>query len=300
MKKIFFGLFLTSGFLQGSVDDIARLEARVARNPDDYISLFNVGVAAFKEGNLEKAGASFSCLKPVALRGDLGDEKAKQLFYNAGNTEMKRHLYKDAYESFDAVLRYDPANEKARQKRDLARKLLEKQQQQEKQKDEKKKEQENQEQKQQEKDHSEKQQDKQQKESGDRGKQDQKQGGSKSQQGQNKQDDKSKELPDKQDAVNRDHSGEPQDGGQQKQGQEKENEKGDSPSAKRRVNSALPKEEQEPPRRVAIKSLEEDERLSEKDRRLLAGVGALDREGQKQMTQFKVSQMRGAHGAFNW
>src|SRR3989339_385835 len=158
MKKIFFGLFLTSGFLQGSVDDIARLEARVARNPDDYISLFNVGVAAFKEGNLEKAGASFSCLKPVALRGDLGDEKAKQLFYNAGNTEMKRHLYKDAYESFDAVLRYDPANEKARQKRDLARKLLEKQQQQEKQKDEKKKEQENQEQKQQEKDHSEKQQ----------------------------------------------------------------------------------------------------------------------------------------------
>lgn len=117
--------------------DLHVLEDRVAQNPSDVTSLYNLGVAAFKAGDLEKARASFSTLKPFCSTKKITPERSAEVFYNAGNTEFKLNDYPAALESFEAVLTYDPDNQKAREKRDYIKKLLEqqKQQQQEKQQD---------------------------------------------------------------------------------------------------------------------------------------------------------------------
>lgn len=101
-----------------------------ARNPDDYQALYNAGVAAFKENNLERAQECFDLVKAADAQKPWNAQQGEQIFYNAGNTEMKLKKYEPAVSSFEKVLTYNPHNELARKKLELAKKLLEQQEQQ--------------------------------------------------------------------------------------------------------------------------------------------------------------------------
>jgi tetratricopeptide (TPR) repeat protein len=108
-----------------------------ARNPDDYRALYNAGVAAFKENNLARAQECFDLVKAVDAHKPWDALQGEQIFYNAGNTEMKLKKYEPAISSFEKVLTYNPAHELARKKLELAKNLLEQQKQEQKQDDHK-------------------------------------------------------------------------------------------------------------------------------------------------------------------
>lgn len=105
--------------------DLQVLQDRVARNPSDPLALYNLGTAAFKAGDFKKAGACFSTLKPFCADKKISSNQSVQVYYNAGNTEFQLKDYQAALDSFEAVLTYDPAHQKAREKRDYIKQLLE-------------------------------------------------------------------------------------------------------------------------------------------------------------------------------
>ncbi|MCW1930234.1 MAG: tetratricopeptide repeat protein [Candidatus Kerfeldbacteria bacterium] len=105
-------------------------EQQCARNPHDYAALYNAGVAAFKENKLERAQECFDALKKIGAAA-LDERQGEELFYNAGNTEIKLQKYAEAIESFKKVLTYNPHNEKAQQKLAHAQQMLQQKKQQE-------------------------------------------------------------------------------------------------------------------------------------------------------------------------
>ena len=131
--EIYFLFFVVSSSL--SAVDLSTLEDRVAQHPSDARALYNLGVGAFKAGDLKKAEASFSTLKSWCAEKKITKKQCVDIFYNAGNTEYKLNDYQGALASFESVLTYDPVHENAREKRDFIKQLLEqkKQEQQDKQ-----------------------------------------------------------------------------------------------------------------------------------------------------------------------
>src|SRR3989339_100693 len=146
MKRFTVFLIGFVGTLFGESAKLMQAERRLVANPDDERALYNVGVLAFREGDIQKASDAFSCLKPRCENGHIECARAEHVFYNAGNAEMKLEKYAEAEKSFEAVLRYNPNNGHAREKRDLAR-LLQQQKQQQKQQQEQPREEQNQQQK---------------------------------------------------------------------------------------------------------------------------------------------------------
>lgn len=130
--KIFFLCFCVSSGLRAT--ELSTLENRAACHPSDASALYNLGVGAFRAGDLNKAQAAFSTLKLWCAEKKIPKERCIEIFYNAGNTEYKLNNYQDALASFESVLAYDPAHENARQKRDFIKQLLEQKKQEQQQK----------------------------------------------------------------------------------------------------------------------------------------------------------------------
>lgn len=128
MKIWFFlsgALICSATIILSQSEKIKLLQEDVIAHPLDRVSLYNLGVEAVKQRDFEQARAAFSCAKTVADPRPLDALYGEQLFYNAGNVEMKLADYAAAEKSFDTVLHYNPSNDKARKKRDLARQLKE-------------------------------------------------------------------------------------------------------------------------------------------------------------------------------
>jgi len=104
-------------------------EQHVASHPDDYRALYNAGVTAFKENKLERAQECFDFLKSQDFSKN--QTQGEQIFYNAGNTEVKLQKYEDALASFKKVLTFNPDHELARKKIEHIKALLEQQKQEE-------------------------------------------------------------------------------------------------------------------------------------------------------------------------
>lgn len=119
-----------------SASDLHKLEDQIARHPTDYKSLYNLGVASFKAGDFEKSQSCFSLLKQFCGEKIKTEDECVRIFYNAGNTEFKLKNYQDALTSFERVLNFQPTHEKARQKRDYIKRLLEQQQKEQSQQNE--------------------------------------------------------------------------------------------------------------------------------------------------------------------
>lgn len=124
MKKIIFFVGFLPAYL--SAASCADLENRIVRHPNDYNSLYNLGVAAFREGDVKKAYDAFICLTEPAKMKMLSKNESVQLFYNAGNAAFKLEKLEQALHLFQEVLARDPGHENARKKRDFIKKLLEK------------------------------------------------------------------------------------------------------------------------------------------------------------------------------
>ncbi|MCL5436275.1 MAG: tetratricopeptide repeat protein [Candidatus Dependentiae bacterium] len=118
--------------------ELRDLEQQVARNPADARALYRLGLAAFRANDFAKAHAAFTTLKGWCDEKRLPSDHCIRIFYNAGNTDYKRGEYREALADFEAVLARDPGHEKAREKRDFIKKLLEQEKQKQKNDDKKK------------------------------------------------------------------------------------------------------------------------------------------------------------------
>lgn len=118
--------------------DLQVLQDRLARDPSNPLALYNLGTAAFKAGDFKKAEACFSTLKPFCADKKISAEQSVQVYYNAGNTEFQLKDYQAALASFERVLTYDSNHQKAREKRDYIKQLLEQQKQDQKNQDQQK------------------------------------------------------------------------------------------------------------------------------------------------------------------
>lgn len=129
-KTVLLSLICFTWELAG-VDSLVQYEQQFARDPGNYAALYNAGVTAFKTNNHKRAKECFDALKPLSEQNLFDAQRGEQLFYNAGNTEVKLQAYEDAVKSFEKVLTYNPDNEKARAKLEYAKQMLEQQKQQE-------------------------------------------------------------------------------------------------------------------------------------------------------------------------
>jgi Ca-activated chloride channel family protein len=111
-------------------------DRQLARQPDRLEMQFNVGSAAYKQGDLDTALGAFS--RAVTSPDPALREKAA---YNLGNTlfqrgarqqdkEARKSEWKNAIQHYDEALKVDPKDENAIYNRDLVLKLLEQQDQQ--------------------------------------------------------------------------------------------------------------------------------------------------------------------------
>lgn len=114
-------------------------DRQLARQPDRAEMQFNVGSAAYKQGDFDTALGAFShavTSPDPALRGKAA--------YNLGNTlfqrgvrqqekEARKTEWKNAIQHYDEALKVDPKNADAIYNRDLVLKLLEEQEKQQKQ-----------------------------------------------------------------------------------------------------------------------------------------------------------------------
>ena len=125
-KIIFFIIMLS---VCGTTIVCQDYEQQVASDPDDYAALYNAGVTAFKQNQLEKAQRCFDVLKMRDFSKN--EREGEQVFYNAGNSEVKLKRYEEALASFEKVLAFNPHNDVARKKIEHIKALLQKQKQEE-------------------------------------------------------------------------------------------------------------------------------------------------------------------------
>ena len=276
-----------------AADMLQLYEQRCANNPDDYRALYNAGVVAFKENKLARAKECFDGVKDIATRIELGAAQAEQLFYNAGNTEIKLQKYEDAVKSFSRVLEYNAHNEKAREKLAYAQKMLEehkkeeqKKDQQQDQNDQQNKDKENNQEKsgnQQEQEQSDQQQEQQKQDSGSENKKD------------------NQHHDDKKDAENQQKTEKDQQKNQQPQKQKKEgssaaDQKKSNESEKQQGNKPDPQQQ----KTDGTKNQQPNEPpLTADEQNLLAAVQNLDQNMQGSFEQRKLKQARGAASAYN-
>lgn len=93
-------------------------EDKVKDNPQDAQALFSAGVAAFKQHDLERAHALFT------RAAELKDSVEEKSFFNIGNIEMINKKYQEALDAYESVLKINPDNERARERAELARQML--------------------------------------------------------------------------------------------------------------------------------------------------------------------------------
>lgn len=252
-----------------AIEHSLEYEQQFARNPQNYAALYNAGVAAFKENKLERAKECFDALKPLTDQ-QLDARRAEQLFYNAGNTEIKLKNYEDAVQSFEKVLSYNPNNEKAREKLAYAKRMLEEQEkkEQEQQQNEDDDQQKDQQDQSQNKNKDNEQQKNEQPQQGDD--QEQQQQNNKDQQQQSKEQQRKEQQRKEQE--------------QQKQEQEQKN------AAQQEQERQEQKQQQKP---------EPD--LTKEEQQLLAAVENLDKQMQGAFEARKLKKAQGAtHGYHNW
>ncbi len=93
-------------------------ENKVTENPQDARSLFSAGVAAFKQKDLDRAHSLFS------RAAELNDSIAEKSLFNVGNIEMINKKYQEAVDAYEGVLKINPENQRARERLELARQML--------------------------------------------------------------------------------------------------------------------------------------------------------------------------------
>ncbi len=93
-------------------------ENKVKNNPSDAQALFAAGVAAFKQEDLDRAQALFS------RAAELDVSLQEKSLFNNGNIAMIHKKYQEALDAYESVLKINPENERARERAELARQLL--------------------------------------------------------------------------------------------------------------------------------------------------------------------------------
>ena len=282
--------------------DVSSCEDVAVRRPRDLAALYNVGVAAWQAGRLAEARGAFSCAKLLAAEQQVDARHGEQLFYNAGNLEMKTGAYADAEKSFERVLSFNPSNEKAQQKRDLARRLKdekkdEKKEQKKEGEEEKREEQKN-EQQQQEQHGGQAQQQGQKSDSAGRQKQEQEQSG--------KQPDSSQhERDNKREGTTQNRSSQGQKGGagqSQPQHGEKQQQNQDGAEEKRPAgeNAGLAQAKEEKKAEKVADWGGAGKALTGQEAALLQQVGQVDRANVQQWTRMQMAQGGGDDAQNNW
>jgi tetratricopeptide (TPR) repeat protein len=286
MKNIFFLGLIVTFVCQASVQ---RYEQQVASNPSDYRALYNVGVTAFKENDLEKAQMAFDCLKPMCQENAWNDQNAEQLFYNAGNTEVKLQDYAHAVESFEQVLKHNPDNELAQKKLEFAKKMLEEENKQQEKQDQ---------QDQDNKDNKEKDKSK------DQSQDDQKDESDSGDNGDDGDDDKDGDDKDKQ-QKNQDHNkGDDQ---QDQQSNEKDNEndgdqesKSDQEKSDSQGDDSKQDEQEQQQDGDASDQDNNEPDLTKEEQRLIDALQGHDEKMNKEMGQRMLHSAKGAYDKNNW
>lgn len=110
------------------------LQQALTKNPQDPSTLYNAGVAAFREKDYAQAKAYFN---DAATQKNASDDLTIKSLFNAGRTCIETKELYEARDKFKKVLELDPNNEPARTNLKIVEKMLE----QEKKKEEEKKEQ---------------------------------------------------------------------------------------------------------------------------------------------------------------
>ena len=101
--------------------------------------LYDAGVVSFKTNDFEQAGAYF---QSVTENDAASDSLKEQAHFNLGNTNVELQDFKEAVKNYEAVLKINPENEKAKYNLKIVKKMLEQQQQQQEQQKDQQKEQE--------------------------------------------------------------------------------------------------------------------------------------------------------------
>jgi Ca-activated chloride channel homolog len=114
----------------------SEFDRQLARQPDRAEMQFNVGSAAYKQGDLDTALGAFSraVTSPnTALRGKAAYNLGNTLFQRGArqqDKEARKSEWKNAIQHYDEALKVDPKNADAIYNRDLVLKLLQQQDQQ--------------------------------------------------------------------------------------------------------------------------------------------------------------------------
>lgn len=122
----------------------SEFDRQLSRQPDRPEMQFNVGSAAYKQGDLDTALGAFSravTSPDPALRGKAAYNLGNTLFQRGARQqekEARKSEWKNAIQHYDEALKVDPKNADAIYNRDLVLKLLEQQDQQPPKQDDKK------------------------------------------------------------------------------------------------------------------------------------------------------------------
>lgn len=281
-------------------------EQQFVVSPTDHRALYNAGVRAFQENNVSRAQELFNYIKPICEEQKWDATKGEQLFYNAGNTEMKLKKYDDAIESFEKVLKYNSENEKAREKLELAKKLREQE----------KKEQQKQEQKEKNKDKDKKEQEEEQ-EKEEQGQQEEENKNKKSEEDKNQEQDKN-DREDQDDQHNEEDNKEQQKQKQDKQGGNKQDNEEQQKSGDRQENadkedkqeqgkSGTEQEKKSGEKNKDNQNRQENGKPDEKDgpqltpqeKQLLAQLEQYEQNMQKQVEAQRLQQAKGVINVHN-
>lgn len=119
-----------SHYKEGKMSD-AELEYRKAleKDPNVRAAISNLGSTEYKQKRYSQALERFG---KAAEKAETGEERADS-YYNAGNALFKDQKYKESIEAYKSALRLNPSDEDARYNLQLARRLLQMQNQQQQQ-----------------------------------------------------------------------------------------------------------------------------------------------------------------------
>lgn len=110
----------------------------VACHPTDPTCLYDAGVVAYKNGDVDQADAYFCT---VTQQPHVPEELLEKAHFNRAKVYEKRIEYQQAIEQYTRVLQINPDNGKAREEKERLEKLLEKKKQEEQKQEKKEKEQ---------------------------------------------------------------------------------------------------------------------------------------------------------------
>lgn len=97
----------------------------IAKNPENTVAKYNLGNAYYNSAKFDEANQRYTQASKIAT----SKEEKHKAFHNQGNTFMEQKKYKEAVESYKNALRNNPTDNQTRYNLALAKKMLEKQQQ---------------------------------------------------------------------------------------------------------------------------------------------------------------------------